>query len=73
LIFDFRKRRKKILIRLIETRHPDDSSDSDDNEDSIPPPPPGSPKLYHTAEFIAKFACKDLPQPSETVLTPATS
>ena len=52
-----RKRRKKIQVRIIETRHAADSS-SDSDEDSPPPPPPGSPKLYQTAEFVAKFACK---------------
>ena len=60
LYFD-RKRRKKIQVRIIETRHPEESSsDSEDEQIPPPPPPPGSPKLYQTAEFVAKFAYKEL-------------
>ena len=51
-----RKRRKKIRVRIIETTN--SSSDSEDEDVSPPPPPPGSPKLYHTSEYIAKFAVK---------------
>ena len=51
-----RKRRKKIRVRIIETTN--SSSDSEDENVSPPPPPPGSPKLYHTSEYIAKFAIK---------------
>ena len=51
-----RKRRKKIRVRIIETTN--SSSDSEDEDVSPPPPPPGSPKLYHTSEYIAKFAIK---------------
>ena len=53
-----RKRRKKIQVRIIETRHAADSSSDSDEDSPPPPPPPGSPKLYQTAEFVAKFACK---------------
>jgi len=56
-----RKRRKKIQVRIIETKHPEESSsDSEDEQVPPPPPPPGSPKLYQTAEFVAKFASKEL-------------
>ena len=34
------------------------SSDLDKNCKLPQPPPSGSPKLYQTAEFVAKFACK---------------
>ena len=60
-LYLFRKRRKKIQVRIIETRNPEDSSsDSEDEQIPPPPPPPGSPKLYQTAEFVAKFAYKEL-------------
>ena len=57
-----RKRRKKIRVMIIETKERG-SSDSED-DDAIPGPPPGSPKLYHTAEFIQKFASQEFRQQS---------
>ena len=47
---------------IIETKERG-SSDSED-DDAIPGPPPGSPKLYHTAEFIQKFASQEFRQQS---------
>ena len=60
-----RKRRKKIRVMIIETKG---SSDSED-DDAIPGPPPGSPKLYHTAEFIQKFASQEFRQQTAASLS----
>ena len=54
LYISHRKRRKKIRVMIIESKN--GSSDSEDEGHAIPGPPPGSPKLYHTVEFIKKFA-----------------
>ena len=52
------------MVRIIETTNPNSSSDSEEEDLSCPPPPPpphGSPKLYHTSEYIAKFSSKIYP------------
>ncbi len=45
------------MVRFVHTKRHGDESDSDEE---VPPPPTGHPKLYHTSDFIAKFAAKDL-------------
>jgi len=56
---------------IIETKERG-SSDSED-DDAIPGPPPGSPKLYHTAEFIQKFASQEFSQTSSLTTAPIAS
>ena len=58
LYISHRKRRKKIRVMIIESKNGSSESEIDDDNvpDAIPGPPPGSPKLYHTVEFIKKFA-----------------
>ena len=58
---------------IIETRGAVGSSDSEDDDGAIPGPPPGSPKLYHTAEFIQKFASQEFSQTSSLTTAPIAS
>ena len=49
------KRRKRLRVKIIYTRHPDDPP-SDEDESPPPPPPPGSPPLHSTAYIMKHFA-----------------
>ena len=71
VLYACRKRRKKIRVMIIEARA--GSSDSEDDDGAIPGPPPGSPKLYHTAEFIQKFASQEFRQSSSLATAAASS